>query len=209
MTRVSVNPGRVEWSGESARILLKEFTEGDYSAAAIVFRIALSPHGQGQLAIVLGSPDEPSGWPNIPNFVLTDNQRLAGWLIDGWVRKYPEFANRRALDHARWLALDSVARRPAFASSRYTKILNGPGIALELAWENLERPFSLELSSGNSPTGRHESYSVVQEARSARISINGTNLAGQTGKCGFFDRNMHSSYLSFSETWVSRQLEKI
>ena len=63
MTRTSINPGTVEWSGENPGIYLKEDPVGDYTALALFFRVVLSPYGRGNAAIVLGMPDAAKGWP--------------------------------------------------------------------------------------------------------------------------------------------------
>ena len=56
MKRVSINPGRVEWSGENPGIYLKTAGGTAYSTLALFFRVVLSPFGRGHAAIVLGEP---------------------------------------------------------------------------------------------------------------------------------------------------------
>ena len=58
MTRVSINPGRVDWSGENPGIYLKH-NESDeaYCVLSLFFRVVLSPYGRGNAAIVLAAPD--------------------------------------------------------------------------------------------------------------------------------------------------------
>ena len=56
MTRVSINPGRVDWCGENPGIYLKENpSDASYSTLALFFRVVLSPYGRGHAAIVLGA----------------------------------------------------------------------------------------------------------------------------------------------------------
>jgi hypothetical protein len=77
MKRIAHNPGRVEWSGENPGIYLKaNSTDSDYCTLALFFRVTLSPYGRGHAAIVLGAPDTAHGWPQVPNFIMTDNQRM-------------------------------------------------------------------------------------------------------------------------------------
>ena len=73
MTRVAINPGKVEWSGENPGIYLKADPNGPYCTLALFFRVVLSPYGRGHAALVLGAPDAPQGWPHVPNLLLTDN----------------------------------------------------------------------------------------------------------------------------------------
>lgn len=58
MTRIPINPGRVDWSDENPGIYLKTDPAGDYTALALFFRVVLSPHGSGHAALVLSAPDE-------------------------------------------------------------------------------------------------------------------------------------------------------
>jgi hypothetical protein len=95
MTRQSINPGRVDWSGENPGIYLKHSADDEaYCLLSLFFRVALSPYGKGHAAIVLGAPDEAKGWPDVTNFIMTDNQRLMRWIIDGWVTRMPTFIGR-------------------------------------------------------------------------------------------------------------------
>ena len=97
MTRTSINPGRVDWSGENPGIYLNLDPAGDYTALALFFRVVLSPFGRGHAALVLGEPDQAKGWPDVPNFIMTDNQRMMRWIVDGWVTKMPTFVGRTGL----------------------------------------------------------------------------------------------------------------
>jgi hypothetical protein len=203
MKRTSVNPGRVEWSGENPGIYLKTDNKGDYTTLALFFRVVLSRKGRGTAALVLGAPDENKGWPEVPNFILTDNQQMMRWILDGWVTKMPTFKGRAGLSGMSWLGLDSCARRPTDLKKEYTEVLNGSGLQLEMHWRELGEPIPVELNRENSATGKHEMYSVFQEAQQADIVINGTALPGGVSGREFFGRPMSTAFLAFSETWVT------
>ena len=203
MTRVSINPGRVDWSGENPGIYLKEEADGDYTALCLFFRVVLSPYGPGHAAIVLGAPDEPKGWPDVPNFIMTDNQRMMRWIVDGWVTKMPTFVGRKGLPAMCWLDLSSVERQPGDIKSRYREILAGSGVTLELTWADLGPPIPVEVTKENSATKAHEMYSVFLEANEASIVINKTPLKGKVRDRQFFGRTMSTAFLAFSETWVT------
>ena len=203
--RTSVNTGRVDWSGENPGIYLKQDPEQDYTALALFFRVVLSPYGRGHAAIVLAQPDLAGGWPDTPNFIMTDNQRMMRWIVDGWVRKMPTFVGREGLSHMRWLDLDSVEKKPGDMKTRYCEILRGGGVTLEMQWLDLGPPLPVEVTRENSATGEHEMYSVFLEAAQANILINGTALTGQVGQRQFFGRTMSTAFLAFSETWVTPQ----
>jgi len=203
VTRVSINPGRVEWSGENPGIYLKERAEADYAVLALFFRVVLSPHGRGHAAIVLGAPGDARGWPEVPNFIMTDNQRMMRWIVDGWVTKMPTFLGRDGLGAMTWLDLESVARQPNDLKTIYAEVLRGAGVTLEMTWLNLGPPLPVEVTRENSATKEHEMYSVFLEAKQAEIKVNGTPLKGAVQTRQFFGRTMSTAFLAFSETWVT------
>jgi hypothetical protein len=204
LKRQSINPGRVDWSGENPGIYLKHDAADDaYCVLSLFFRVALSPYGRGHAAIVLAAPDADSGWPEETNFIITDNQRLMRWIVDGWVTRMPTFIGRAGLQHMSWLNLDSVQRQPGDLKSDYREILRGSGVTLEMRWCDMGAPLPVEVSVENSATKAHEMYSVFLEAKSASITVNGTRLPGTVQSRQFFGRSMSTAFLAFSETWVT------
>ncbi|HBN30504.1 MAG TPA: hypothetical protein DD416_04610 [Rhodobacteraceae bacterium] len=204
MSRTAHNPGRVDWSGENPGIYLK-IDPGNvaYDTLALFFRVALSPYGRGNAAIVLGTPNEARGWPHVPNLIMTDNQRMMRWIIDGWVTKMPTFVGKAGLGAMTWLDCDSVEKRPGDLKSRYSETLRGSGVTLEMIWRDMGPPLPVEVTKENSATKEHEMYSVFLEAKSAQVKINGTALPGQVAERQFFGRTMSTAFLAFSETWVT------
>lgn len=208
MKRIPHNPGRVEWSGENPGIYLKKnVDDAAYSTLALFFRIVLSPYGRGHAAIVLAAPDRAAGWPKAPNFIMTDNQRMMRWIVDGWVTKMPPFVGKAGLGTMSWLDCDSVEKRPGDLKSRYSETLRGSGVTLEMIWRDLGSPLPVEVTKENSATKAHEMYSVFLEAGNAQIVINGTPLAGTVADRQFFGRKMSTAFLAFSETWVTPEAE--
>jgi hypothetical protein len=204
MNRIAHNPGRVEWSGENPGIYLKENpSDASYSTLALFFRIVLSPYGRGHAAIVLGAPETSRGWPHVPNFIMTDNQQMMRWIVEGWVSIMPTFIGKPGLDAMSWLDCDSVEKRPGDLKSRYSETLRGSGVTLELIWRDMGVPIPVEVTKENSATKEHEMYSVFLEANSAQIVLNGTRLGGQVSERNFFGRTMSTAFLAFSETWVT------
>ena len=201
--RTAINPGRVDWSGENPGIYLKMAPDGDYTALALFFRVVLSPHGRGHAGLVLGAPGEAKGWPQVPNLIMTDNQAMMRWIVDGWVTKMPTFIGRAGLAAMSWLDLDTVEKQPGDLKSRYSETLRGAGVRLDMIWRDLGAPLPVEVTRANSATKAHEMYSVFLEARSAEIRINGTALAGKVASRSFFGRSMSTAFLAFSETWVT------
>ena len=203
MSRVPINPGRVDWSGENPGIYLKDTPDGDYTTLAVFFRVVLSPYGRGQAAVVLGAPDEAKGWPDAPNLIVTDNQRMMRWIIEGWLSKFPTFLGREGLAAMTWLDCESVVTAPTDLKTRYSETLRAPGVTVDLIWETLGPPLPVEVTKENSATKEHEMYSVFLEARAAEVVVNGTPLEGAVAARQFFGRTMSTAFLAFSETWVT------
>ena len=202
--RVAINPGRVDWSGENPGIYLKTDPAGEtYDTLALFFRVVLSPHGRGHAALVLGAPDAAEGWPAAPNLIMTDNQRMMRWIVDGWVARMPTFAGKAGLGAMAWLDCDAVERRPGDLKTRYSETLRGSDVTVEMIWKDMGPPLPVEVTPETSATKAHEMYSVFLEAREAEIRINGTALAGQVAERRFFGRPMSTAFLAFSETWVT------
>ena len=204
MKRISINPGRVEWSGENPGIYLKQDPGGTTSLTlALFFRVVLSPFGRGHAAIVLGAPDVACGWPGVPNLIMTDNQRLMRWIIDGWVTKMPTFIGKAGLEAMTWLDCDSVEKRPGDLKSRYSETLRGSGVTVEMVWRDMGPPLPVEVTKENSATKEHEMVSLFLEAKEAQVIVNGTPLKGAVAERQFFGRTMSTAFLAFSETWIS------
>ncbi len=209
MSRVSINPGRVDWSGENPGIYLKYGEQDEtYCTLSLFFRVVLSPYGRGHAAIVLGSPAEAAGWPDAVNFIMTDNQRMMKWIVEDWVSRMPTFVGQDGLDAMTWLDLESVQKKPSDLKSRYSEILRGSGVTLELNWFDLGTPLPVEVTAENSATRAHEMYSVFLEAKNASIVVNGSALPGTVQTRPFFGRVMSTAFLAFSETWVTPGLKE-
>ena len=203
MSRRAVNPGQVEWSGENPGIYLKQHADADYCLLSLFFRVVLSPFGRGHAAIVLGQPNEARGWPAVPNLIMTDNQRMMRWIVDGWVSKMPTFRGRDGLSAMTWLDLDAVERRPGDLKSSYSEVLRGTGPEIAMTWRDLGQPLPVEVTKENSPTQEHEMISVFLEAGAAEVRLNGTALPGAVASRQFFGRTMATAFLAFSETWIT------
>lgn len=201
MKRTSINSGRVEWCGESPCIFLEQ--GGREAVSALVFRVALSPHGRGCGCIILGAPDDGAGWPLAPNLILADNQPLMRWIVDGWVGGMPQLGDRSGFRHMTWLDLDSSVRLPNADRARHSETLRGSGVEVELSWNGLGVPIPVEADREHSATGRHEMYSVFVEAEAASVAINGTVLPGSVADRQLFGKTMKSAFLALSQTWVS------
>lgn len=200
-SRIPVNPGQVEWSGDNPGIYLKRLADGPFTALALFFRVMLSPHGRGTAMLVLGDPDVPAGWPNARNLCIGDNQALSRYLIDGFVTNMPPFRGKASLTHARFLPL-MAARTLGSTDSRYAEVVECDTLVAEMAWEQMGTPFAVEVKKEQSSTGTHEMVSIFLEARAAQVTLAGQRLDGQVADRQMFGRTMSTAFLAFSETWI-------
>ena len=206
MNRTSINPGRVEWCGENPFIQLQE--GGSVSALALFFRIVLSPYGRGCAGLVLGAPHRAAGWPDAPNLLMTDNQRLLRWIVDGWVNGMPAFRDLPGLGGMTWIDLEESLRIPDPAAGRHTESLSGAGVSVELIWDGLGAPFAVEAGETGLPSGPHDLYAVLAEATDARVLVDGEEIPGQVAQMEHFGRSMKSAQLALSVTWVASSGEE-
>ncbi|WP_341648195.1 hypothetical protein [Thauera humireducens] len=199
----TVKPGAVDWTGDNPFIYLKTDPEGDWSALALYFRIALSPHGVGQAMLVLEAPYQPE-YPKARRLMLTDNPVMARYLVDDFVKHFGLFRPCTAL-------LDSVSivGGAQFSCHDEGKGLHiqrathaQEGLSLEMHWEGLQRPFMAAVPADKTQTGVHEMFSVFQPATSGWVAVNGERLPGTTVERDFFGSRAASAALAFSETWV-------
>ncbi len=198
--RVPINPGLVEWSGDNPGIYLRERADGPFVTLALFFQVVLSPHGRGTAMLVLGAPDQAGTWPGTPNLMITDNQALARYLIDGFVVNMPAFRAKPALQALAVLALtDASTERQGHRHCE--RVMSGDLVA-EMAWERLGVPFAVEVNPGQSATGTHQMYSIFLEAKTATVALGGTRLPGTVTDRQLFGRTISTAFLAFSETWV-------
>jgi hypothetical protein len=200
-SRIPVNPGQVEWSGDNPGIYLKRLADGPFTALALFFRVVLSPHGRGTVMLVLGDPDVPAGWPNARNLCISDNQSLCRYLIDGFVANMPSFRGQVGLPHARYLPL-TAARTLGSTDARYAEVVECDTLVAEMAWEQLGTPFAVEATKEQSSTGTHDMVSIFLEARAAQVTLAGQRLEGQVADRQLFGRTISTAFLAFSETWI-------
>lgn len=203
MNRPSINPGRVEWSGERHAIFLKDSDDSDFTALIALVTVVLSPYGNGSAAFVLAEPDKEAGWPNSPNLLLTDNQSLARWLLENWLGKMVPFSCRAGLKGASWLDLQAASWIRGMPNTECRAKLHAPDLELELSWKDLGSPIPLAVSASSSETGKHEMHSVIVEARDATATLNGRMIQGAPVNWRRFGLNISSACLSLSETWIT------
>src|ERR1041385_4940277 len=97
MTEQLVFPGKVDWTGENPGMYLKERPDGPYVTLLSFFRVMVSPFGGGHALVMIQDPATAAGTPERPNLCITDNERLARWLVADYVSNFAAFKGLPAL----------------------------------------------------------------------------------------------------------------
>lgn len=201
MTRVPINPGVVEWSGENPGMYLKESADGTFVTLISFFRVVLSPHGRGHAAFILGAPQGEGSAPDRLNVCVTDNEPLARYLKDEFVVHFGPFRGIRALNGLRY---EPGREFTASGDGRtvYSERFRAAGREISLTWEDLGDVFFVELPKEKSATGRHEMFSLFVNASGVRVGIDGRGVAGKPFPREVAGRASSTAFLAFSETWI-------
>jgi hypothetical protein len=193
-----VFPGLVEWSGENPGISLKEQPDGPFTALASFFRVVVSPHGRGHALVLMQSPGTADPQANL---CLTDNEKLARYLVNGFVSQFGAFKGLPSLPALTYRALDSVTASGDPAST-YSEIVKAGDMSVTLTWSGLGAPFCFAFPPELSATGRHSMPSLFIGCTEATISVNGRLLPGKPVPRTVAGHQITTAMLAFSETWI-------
>ncbi len=192
-------PGTVDWTGENPGMYLKTGTTGPWTSLMSLFRVTWSPHGIGHALVLL---EDPAGTnPHANNLCLTDNEPLARYCIDGFMRHFAAFRDRPLLQTLPYKPLDSV-RRAANTPTEYAEHVSGAGLDIVLTWGRLGTPYAVDMAPDLTATGQHRMYSLFVDSDEAWCTVNGRRLPGQVVPRPVAGRDSRSAFLAFSETWV-------
>ncbi len=194
--------GPVDWSGENPGMYLKESTDGPFVTLLTFFRVVLSPHGRGRGLVLVEAPEAAESQPEALNVCLTDNQPLARYLTENFIRHFGTFRGVRALDALDYRLLHDVETH-GDGVSRYEERISGDGINARLAWEDLGEPYMVDMPANRSATGRHRMFSLFVDCHRVVAEVNGRTLRGQSQPRDFSGRPSTTAFLAFSETWLS------
>jgi len=198
MAEPIVFPGTVEWSGENPGISLKEQPDGPFTTLASFFRVVLSPHGRGHALVLMCAPQTADAALNV---CLTDNERLARYLVDGFVSNFGAFKGTAGLSALGYRKLDSVTSS-GDPTSTYTETVKAGDLTVELAWSGLGAAFCFALPPDRSATGRHHMPSLFVGCQDAAITVNGVRRPGKPVPREVAGHSISTAMLAFSETWI-------
>lgn len=202
MTRIPINPGKVDWSGENPGMYLKESETGPFVSLISFFRVVVSSHGKGHAAFMLLDPGGEGKGADNPNVCLTDNEPLARYVCKGFVSHFGAFRGVKGLGNLRYLpGWDFMPGGDGrTAHSEWFRSSIGQ---VSLTWSELSDPFLVEFDQAHSATGQHEMISLFFDARRTQATINGRPVAGRPFPREFAGKkNSSTAFLAFSESWI-------
>ncbi|MGW5124871.1 hypothetical protein ACWEQ7_12590 [Streptomyces sp. NPDC004069] len=203
-----VRSGKVDWTGDNPFVYLKTDPHGPWSSLSLFFRVTASDFGPGHLVLAVEQPSCASGDgtsepdPGAVRLALTDNEPLARFLIDDFVRAFVLFRPAKAALDALDLVTGAEFTQSGDGVTTLTEAARTADRSLALTWEGLGEPFAVDVPATESGTRRHEMFSVFRVASGARVEADGRRLPGSTVERDFLNGRGQSAALALSETWV-------
>lgn len=201
MTRSPIHPGPVAWTGENPGIYLKDTQDGPWTGLATFFRITWSPYGRGSGVLLLDQPNVEKGLPEVQNFLISDNEKLARYLVSDFFSKFASFRASPGIKAITYLPLTTV-RREGDAVSSYAEIVASKDFEVAMRWNKLGAPYAVDMPPEKGPTQRHEMYSLFLDSPEASVTVNGRPLKGKVMQRDFADTKKPTAFLAFSESWM-------
>ena len=196
-----IHPGTVAWTGENPGIYLKEREDGPWSGLMCFFRIVYSPHGLGNGVVVLDEPTIEKGLPDVVNICISDNEKLARYLVAEFFSKFAAFRVSPGIKALSYLPLTDV-RREGDTRNSYSEIVTSKDYEIRMNWDGLGEPYAVDMPPEKGPTKEHEMYSLFIDASRASVTINGRPLKGKLVTRDFADTKKSTAFLAFSESWM-------
>lgn len=196
-----IHPGEVAWTGENPGIYLKEREDGPWSGLTCFFRIVYSPHGMGHGVVLLDEPAIERGLPDAINICISDNEKLARYLVAEFFSKFASFRVSPGIRALSYLPLTEV-RREGDTRTTYSEIVRSKDYEIKMTWDGLGAPYAVDMPAEKGPTREHEMYSLFIDASQASVTINGRPLKGKVVTRDFADTKKSTAFLAFSESWM-------
>jgi hypothetical protein len=126
---------------------------------------------------------------------------LARYLVENFCKKFGVFRDAQAFSALQYLRM--LSHTPSGDNLTSSAIsVAGSELTVDLAWNELGKPFAADVLPEQSATGQHEMYSVFVESADASITVNGRRLRGSAYPRPFMGRTASSAFLAFSESWL-------
>jgi hypothetical protein len=169
MTRPTVNPGKVVWSGEHWINYLRGTDEQAHSGMVSLYHVRYSPIGEGTVAFVdIGGDDGLCA-------VCADNRELVPYLVEHILRARGKGVHHFDRDLP---VLDATFARGGSVTATPSWEIRTARDRIVATWMDPEPPFLAELPA---PSGLDNAdfYSVFFFTPRAAIELNGRRVNGQ------------------------------
>jgi hypothetical protein len=169
MTRPTVNPGTVVWSGEHWISYLRRPDEQSHSGMVSLYHVRYSPLGEGTVAFVDIAGDDGL------TVICADNRDLPPYLIEHILRARGKGVHHFDRDLP---VLDATLTRGGSVTATPSWEIRTARDHVVATWIDPEPPFLAELPA---PSGLDyaDFYSVFFFAPRSLIELNGRRVAGQ------------------------------
>jgi uncharacterized protein YndB with AHSA1/START domain len=201
MAEQLVFPGKIDWTGENPGMYLKEKADGPFVTLLSFFRVMVSPFGRGHALVMVQDPASGPGTVERPNLCLTDNDRLARWLVSDYLAHFAAFKGLPAVTGMAYRPIRSCTREGDL-QTRYSEVVQAEGLDVRLTWEGIGEAFALQLPKEKSATGKHLMLSVFAGAKDGVATVNGRRLPGHAAPREMAGRQITTAFLAFAESWL-------
>jgi hypothetical protein len=198
---VIIDPNVVDWSGENPGMYLKTAPEGPFVTLLSFFRVVMSPHGRGQVLVMLQSPQSENSPAEAPNLCITNNEPLARYLVSSFVSQFAAFRGAPGLKGLAYRSL-TFSQASGDARTSYVETVKSADLEVRMTWDGIGTPFLADVPPEKSATGKHRMVSLFAGAEKGIITVNGRSLPGKPMPRDMYGRQMTTAFLAFSETWV-------
>lgn len=168
---------------------------------ALFFRIAYSPAGRGCALLLYENPQSDKGLPSVRNVMISDNEKMARYLVDNFITKLAAFHDAPAFRTLQYVNAVSVSTTGDHRS-RYCETVETDHFNVELIWDELGVPVALELPPELTGVKDREMYSLLVESKKAAIRIDGVALPGNPVPRVQAGIETTTAFLYFAETWI-------
>jgi len=152
--------------------------------------------------LLFENPGKDAGLPECCNVIMADNEALRDYIKTGFIEKLGTFSDAPAYADSSQLTIDGVVSEGDPCGDFYSETVTGGGLTIKLVWEELGKPTALELPPELTGTGEHVMYSLLVDAKSCYVEVNGRRLEGQPVPREQAGLALSSAFLYYSETWI-------
>ena len=121
--------------------------------------------------------------------------------MEDFFSNFASFKVSSGLNAIQYLPLTEV-RREGDTLTEYSEIVCSADFEVRMTWGELSLPYAVDMPTENSPTKKHEMYSLFLDANAASIEVNGRVLNGGIVERDFAGTRKSTAFLAFSETWM-------